>query len=68
MRHQEDQEMRMPELRQHAALGIRRLRVVDLITGDQPIANEHGTVWVGESCSSLMPNATPYMPNPKYNA
>src|SRR3989442_391705 len=28
-----------------AALGIRRLRIIDLITGDQPIANEDGTVW-----------------------
>jgi len=27
------------------ALGIRRLRVIDLETGDQPIANENGTVW-----------------------
>lgn len=28
-----------------AALGIRRLRVIDLVTGDQPISNENGTVW-----------------------
>lgn len=28
-----------------AALGIRRLRVIDLVTGDQPIANETSTVW-----------------------
>lgn len=27
------------------ALGIRRLRVIDLATGDQPIANESQTVW-----------------------
>src|SRR5216117_78585 len=27
------------------ALGVRRLRVIDLETGDQPIANENGTVW-----------------------
>lgn len=27
------------------ALGIRRLRVIDLRKGDQPIANEDGTVW-----------------------
>ncbi len=29
----------------HAALGIRRLRIIDLATGDQPKANETGTVW-----------------------
>jgi len=28
-----------------AALGVRRLRVIDLETGDQPIQNEDGTVW-----------------------
>ena len=28
-----------------AALGVRRLRVIDLITGDQPLSNEDGTVW-----------------------
>src|SRR2546428_6727404 len=27
------------------ALGVRRLRIIDLETGDQPIANETGTVW-----------------------
>src|SRR5215210_1107706 len=27
-------------------LGIQRLRVIDLVTGDQPIANENGTVTV----------------------
>lgn len=27
------------------ALGVRRLRVIDLETGDQPIQNEDGTVW-----------------------
>ena len=26
-------------------LGVRRLRVIDLVTGDQPIGNEDGTVW-----------------------
>ncbi|MBI4349164.1 MAG: asparagine synthase (glutamine-hydrolyzing) [Elusimicrobia bacterium] len=26
-------------------LGSRRLRIIDLVTGDQPIANEDGTVW-----------------------
>src|SRR5919197_5983111 len=29
-----------------AALGIARLRVIDLVTGDQPIGNEDGTVQV----------------------
>lgn len=28
-----------------AALGVRRLRIIDLITGDQPLANEAGSVW-----------------------
>jgi asparagine synthase (glutamine-hydrolysing) len=28
-----------------AALGIRRLRIIDLVTGDQPQANEDRTVW-----------------------
>src|SRR6266849_4097266 len=28
------------------ALGHRRLSIVDLATGDQPMANEDGTVWV----------------------
>ena len=27
-------------------LGVRRLRIIDLKTGDQPIHNEDGTVWV----------------------
>jgi asparagine synthase (glutamine-hydrolysing) len=31
---------------EHVALGVRRLRVIDLLTGDMPIANEDGTVWV----------------------
>jgi asparagine synthase (glutamine-hydrolysing) len=26
-------------------LGVRRLRIIDLVTGDQPIANEDETVW-----------------------
>src|SRR5881392_1910834 len=29
-----------------AAIGIARLRVIDLVTGDQPIGNEDGTVHV----------------------
>ncbi|MDQ2943606.1 MAG: asparagine synthase (glutamine-hydrolyzing), partial [Candidatus Dormibacteraeota bacterium] len=29
----------------NTALGIRRLRIIDLVTGDQPQANEDGTVW-----------------------
>src|SRR5688572_5646560 len=28
------------------ALGMRRLSIIDLQTGDQPIANEDGSVWV----------------------
>ena len=31
---------------QEAGLGIQRLRVVDLVTGDQPISNEDGSVVV----------------------
>ncbi|HUF39788.1 MAG TPA: asparagine synthase (glutamine-hydrolyzing) [Anaerolineales bacterium] len=27
-------------------LGVRRLAIVDLVSGDQPIANEAGTVWI----------------------
>src|SRR5262245_43929942 len=27
-------------------LGFRRLSIIDLTTGDQPIANEDGTIWV----------------------
>lgn len=30
----------------HAALGHRRLSVLDLSTGRQPISNENGTIWV----------------------
>jgi asparagine synthase (glutamine-hydrolysing) len=30
---------------QHAALGFRRLSIVDLAGGHQPLANEDGTVW-----------------------
>jgi asparagine synthase (glutamine-hydrolysing) len=28
------------------ALGMRRLKIIDLVTGDQPIGNEAGTVWL----------------------
>ncbi len=28
-----------------AALGIRRLRIIDLVTGEQPMSNEDGRVW-----------------------
>src|SRR5687768_17480185 len=30
----------------HAALGHRRLSIVDLSTGQQPLSNEDGSVWV----------------------
>src|SRR5262249_51264930 len=30
----------------HAGLGHRRLAIIDLATGAQPLANEDGTVWV----------------------
>ena len=30
---------------QHAALGVRRLRIIDLVTGEMPQSNEDGTVW-----------------------
>jgi asparagine synthase (glutamine-hydrolysing) len=30
----------------HAALGIRRLSIIDLVTGQQPIGNENRTLWV----------------------
>lgn len=33
-------------LDEHAALGVRRLSVIDLRTGRQPIPNEDGTIWV----------------------
>ena len=29
----------------HVALGIRRLRIIDLVTGDQPMTNEDGSIW-----------------------
>jgi asparagine synthase (glutamine-hydrolysing) len=27
-------------------LGFRRLSIIDLVTGDQPLANEDGTIWI----------------------
>src|SRR5437660_11502281 len=30
----------------HAALAQRRLSIVDLTTGQQPLANENGSIWV----------------------
>lgn len=29
-----------------AALGMRRLRIIDLETGNQPVRNEEGSIWV----------------------
>ena len=31
----------------HVVLGMRRLSIIDLHTGHQPISNEDGTVWIG---------------------
>src|SRR3990172_1873427 len=33
-------------LDEHAGLGMRRLSIIDLYTGQQPIANESGDIWV----------------------
>src|SRR5215471_9765296 len=30
----------------HAAIGMRRLSIIDLSTGHQPVRNEDGTLWV----------------------
>lgn len=30
----------------HAALGFRRLAIIDLVTGHQPMSNEDGSVWI----------------------
>jgi len=32
-------------LDEHAALGVRRLRIIDLATGDQPQCDESGNIW-----------------------
>ncbi len=31
---------------EHAAIGARRLAIIDLATGDQPIGNEDGSLWI----------------------
>jgi len=31
---------------EHVALGMRRLAIIDLVTGDQPISNEDGSLWI----------------------
>jgi asparagine synthase (glutamine-hydrolysing) len=31
---------------EHAAIGMRRLAIIDLVTGDQPISNEDGSLWI----------------------
>ena len=33
-------------MRDEVGLGIQRLRVIDLVTGDQPVHNEDGTITV----------------------
>jgi len=33
-------------LDEFAALGMRRLSIIDLVTGNQPVSNEHKTIWV----------------------
>jgi len=30
----------------HIGLGVRRLRIIDIVTGDQPIHNEDSSIWV----------------------
>jgi len=32
------------------AMGMRRLSIIDLDNGYQPISNEDGTVWIGFNC------------------
>lgn len=31
---------------EQAGLGMRRLSIIDLVTGDQPVTNEDGTIWL----------------------
>jgi asparagine synthase (glutamine-hydrolysing) len=31
---------------EHAGLGMRRLSIIDLVTGHQPVSNEDGTIWL----------------------
>jgi asparagine synthase (glutamine-hydrolysing) len=33
-------------LDEHAGLGMRRLSIIDLVTGNQPVSNEDETVWI----------------------
>jgi asparagine synthase (glutamine-hydrolysing) len=33
-------------VKQHVGMGMRRLKVIDLVTGHQPISNEDGSVWI----------------------
>ena len=30
----------------HVALGHRRLKIIDLVSGDQPMSNEDGNIWL----------------------
>ncbi|HEU4345172.1 MAG TPA: asparagine synthetase B, partial [Candidatus Binatia bacterium] len=33
-------------IRDNVGLGMRRLKVIDLVTGHQPISNEDGSIWI----------------------
>ncbi|MGD8777269.1 MAG: hypothetical protein PVF44_18310, partial [Syntrophobacterales bacterium] len=33
-------------VKDNIGLAVRRLAVIDLVTGDQPISNEDGTIWI----------------------
>ena len=35
-------------VRGNVALGMRRLSIIDLVSGHQPISNEDGKVWINE--------------------